>query len=112
MPGRFSTGGFSLGRMKMPGRELPDDSVWQVVESEIMKPEDYDTIIEKGYNAFYMSALPRVIDDQKAVQENLAWIMANGARKLQEFQNHGYVLVSGMGLGVPGERCSRWVRSL
>lgn len=103
MPGRFSTGGFGLGRMKMPGRELPEDSVWQVVESEIMKPEDYDTIIEKGYNAFYMSALPRVIDDQKAVQENFAWIMANGTRKLQEFQKNGYVLVSGMGLGVPLE---------
>lgn len=45
----------------MPGRDLPEDEVWQVDEQELMKIEDYDIIIDKGFNefvqAFYMNKL-------------------------------------------------------
>ncbi len=34
-----------------PGRELATSSVVQFVEHEIMLPEDYDYVIENGYNA-------------------------------------------------------------
>jgi uroporphyrinogen-III decarboxylase len=100
--GRRSSG-FGLGSMKMPGRELPEDSVWQVEEIEIMKPEDYDTIIEKGYPVFLSEALPRAIKDMEAFQANMAWLVANAGRKLQDYRNHGYVIISGFGMGVPLE---------
>ncbi len=100
MPGKLSAGQMGLTRMNMPGRELPEDSLWQVVEEEIMKPEDYDIVIEKGYNAFYAEMLPKFVFDLKECQENLAWMMANAGRKMQQFRENGYVLLTG-GVGMP-----------
>ena len=37
-----------LSSTKLPGRELPDDKLWQVDEKGLMTEEDYDTIINKG----------------------------------------------------------------
>lgn len=36
-------------KMKLPGRELAPDAMWQVDEVGPMKEEDYDTIINKGW---------------------------------------------------------------
>jgi hypothetical protein len=41
-----------LSRYKVPGKELGDDDLWQVIEREVMHPEDYDDVIKKGYNRF------------------------------------------------------------
>lgn len=50
-----------LSKVKFPGKELGDDELWQVEEAELMKIEDYDVIIEKGFdyflNDFYMNRL-------------------------------------------------------
>ena len=35
--------------LKMPGEDIPEDSVFQLVETEIMKEEDYEFAIEHGY---------------------------------------------------------------
>jgi uroporphyrinogen decarboxylase len=43
----------SLSHSKIPGRELPDDMQWQVDERGLMTREDYDLIIEKGWNYFF-----------------------------------------------------------
>lgn len=42
-----------LMKMKIAGRELRDDQVWQLDERERMTQQDYDTILEKGFNPFY-----------------------------------------------------------
>ena len=49
-------------RILMPGRELPEDSLWQVEEKEVMTVEDYDIIISDGFQAFQARHLPKVID--------------------------------------------------
>ncbi|NLL19447.1 MAG: methyltransferase, partial [Clostridia bacterium] len=51
-----------LSKTQMPGRELPENSLWQVVEKKVMEDEDYDLVIEKGYDAFMEKMLPKVID--------------------------------------------------
>jgi len=51
-----------LSHLKMPGRELPDDALWQVEEKEIMSVGDYDTIINRGIGAFLEQYLPKVVD--------------------------------------------------
>lgn len=38
-----------LSKVKLPGQELPEDSMWQVLEQELMTREDYDKIIAEGY---------------------------------------------------------------
>lgn len=42
-----------LSKVKIPGIQLPDDALWQVQEGELMKHEDYDVILNKGWNYFY-----------------------------------------------------------
>ncbi|SMD14563.1 uroporphyrinogen decarboxylase family protein [Sporomusa malonica] len=39
-------------RIKLPGRDLPEDTPWQLDEQEVMTVEDYDTILNKGWQAF------------------------------------------------------------
>ncbi len=39
-------------RIKLPGRELPDDTPWQLDEQEMMTVADYDVILHKGWHAF------------------------------------------------------------
>ena len=41
-----------LSKIYVPGRELSYDEAWQVQEKELMTPEDYDRIVEMGWNAF------------------------------------------------------------
>jgi len=38
-----------LSKVKFAGKELPEDTLWQVAESELMTIEDYDRIIAEGY---------------------------------------------------------------
>lgn len=52
----FATYGLSmlwLSKLKVPGKELPDDVPYQVAEAELVKVEDYDTILNKGWPEFY-----------------------------------------------------------
>ncbi len=43
-------GGFAMTTAR-PGRELAESSVVQFVEHELMTPQDYDFVIDNGYNA-------------------------------------------------------------
>ncbi len=93
-----------LSRLGVPGRDLPPDSLWQVREAEVMTPADYDTIIEKGWNAFFMSYLPRVIDPAE-FGEAMGWVMANTPRVQQGYRERGYVVVcdAPVTVGIPFE---------
>ena len=69
--------GFPM-KIRVPGKDLPDDYIFQVVEEEILKPEEYDKIWEAGFGKFYYhdylwrisdlkpAALPKVIEDVRA----------------------------------------------
>lgn len=93
-----------LSRLGVPGRDLPADSLWQVREAEVMTPEDYDAIVEQGWNQWLMSYLPRVIDPGEFM-EAIGWAQANGPRVQQMFRDHGYVVVSDapVSIGIPFE---------
>ncbi|MCL6477288.1 MAG: uroporphyrinogen decarboxylase [Peptococcaceae bacterium] len=54
--GTFCTSSLSylwLSKVKLPGVELPENSLWQVQENELMTIEDYDLIINEGWPKFY-----------------------------------------------------------
>ncbi|ADK15333.1 MULTISPECIES: uroporphyrinogen decarboxylase family protein [Clostridium] len=42
-----------LSASRVPGRELKDDAQWQIDEIGKMTEEDYDVIIDKGWNYFF-----------------------------------------------------------
>jgi len=55
----MSTGAWKLAsalgmlvKLRLPGVDLPDDYTIQAVEEEVLKPEDYDTICEIGWDKF------------------------------------------------------------
>jgi uroporphyrinogen-III decarboxylase len=51
-------------KVKVPGIDLPADGMWQVVETELMKVEDYDRILEIGWPEFFKDFLSdRVFND-------------------------------------------------
>jgi uroporphyrinogen-III decarboxylase len=94
--GKTNAGQMGLQKRKMPGRELPEDSLWQVVESEVMKVEDYDTVIDKGWDAFVEAAIPRIMSEREiaAAKENRAWVVAHHNQEVQKFRNHGYPIIA------------------
>ena len=46
-----------LSEIKIPGVDLPEDELWQLHEKEQMKFEDYQKIIDQGYNNWVMDYL-------------------------------------------------------
>ena len=53
-----------LAKVRVPGVDLPEDAMWQVVESERMQREDYDRILEMGWPEFFRHYLQtRIFDD-------------------------------------------------
>ncbi len=91
-----------LSHLAVPGRDLPDDSLWQVDEAEVMTHADYDTILEQGWPAFVDSYMPRVIDVAE-IEANKAWVKANLNQVIQKFHNHAYVPVSFGATTIPFE---------
>lgn len=54
-------------RIKLPGAELPSDSIWQFDEKEQMTVEDYDLVIEKGWDGYFWGTyLPRMIPGKRS----------------------------------------------
>jgi uroporphyrinogen-III decarboxylase len=91
-----------LSRIGVPGRDLPPDSLWQAREEEIMTHADYDTIIEKGWMAFFMEYAPKVIDIGE-LQEFFSWAHTMGGLLLQRYRDHGYVVIAGGAGSIPFE---------
>lgn len=65
-------------RFLIPGIDLPDDAVLQVQEAEVMTVDDYDQLIEEGWQKFYYGTLiNRLVNWESAgfanVTEALAW---------------------------------------
>jgi uroporphyrinogen decarboxylase len=45
-------GAYWFSRDKLPGRDLPEDAMWQLDEKAFMTREDYDKILAKGWDAY------------------------------------------------------------
>jgi uroporphyrinogen-III decarboxylase len=79
-----------LSRVDVPGRDLPPDSVWQIHEAEVMTTEDYDYIIDKGWQAFLDKYMPKVVDVNE-FEDAVGWLQKNFARCITEVRQRGYV---------------------
>jgi uroporphyrinogen-III decarboxylase len=91
-----------LSRVAVPGRDLPPDSLYQVREAEVMTPADYDVIINKGWQAFMESYLPKVADLAE-MGEAQRWLAANLPRAIALYREHGYVAIVSNGVTTPFE---------
>ena len=80
-----------LSPMKLPGRDLPDDALWQLDEQVRIQPEDYDRIVEMGWDAWFGQYIGRYLGDAAAAG---AAMQQKGARWAGEFMGRGYVVFS------------------
>ena len=55
-----------LSEVHVPGKELGDDELWQVVEKGIVKDEDYDEILATGFEPFLNHCLKDRLNDNNA----------------------------------------------
>jgi len=91
-----------LSRVAVPGRDLPPDSLYQVREAEVMTQADYDFIINKGWQAFLESYLPKVAD-MAELGEARRWLINNLSRAIALYRAHGYVAIVSNGITTPFE---------
>ncbi|HWR45533.1 uroporphyrinogen decarboxylase family protein [Sporomusa sp.] len=77
--------------VKLPGKELPDNSLWQLDEKEVMTVEDYDTILNKGWGPFMQDYLVnRLHYPLGQILEELA----QTPQFVKNFEDAGYMIYS------------------
>jgi len=81
-----------MSKIAVPGRELPEDSLWQVMEAEVLTHEDYDTILKIGWSKFVNKYLPRVISMWEFVPSMMQYLMVF-PRIQKTYKKDGYVLI-------------------
>ncbi len=82
-------------RTKLPGRDLPPDALWQYEEGPVMTVEDYDTIIDKGLGAFWLSYWPRIGIDPARVPAIAKAVAENGKSGIDRWQGRGVQIFRG-----------------
>jgi len=50
-----------MSKVRVPGVDLPEDDMWQVVESELMTRDDYNTILDQGWPEYFKAFLDQRI---------------------------------------------------
>jgi uroporphyrinogen-III decarboxylase len=78
-----------MSRVKMPGKELPPDSLWQLDEKEVITLEDYDTILKIGWGPFMADVLKNRL--HFPLEETLAQL-AETPKLVKNFEDAGFVI--------------------
>lgn len=89
-----------LSKIRVPGRELPDNELWQVLEEELVTQEDYDVILEGGFGPWYEKFMKEKLDDPISRMKD---IVAYTPTANQRFREAGYPVVKGTSLLSPFE---------
>lgn len=74
-------------RVKIPGRDLGDNELFQFIEEENMSQDDYHTIIEKGFQAWQMPYVASIQTPPVPVDEHM--FEKIGGRFMQAGMNAG-----------------------
>jgi uroporphyrinogen-III decarboxylase len=88
-----------LSKVKLPGYDLPENELWQVDERELMTIEDYDAIIDKGYNEFLSDYYRERLDNLEAKLQPLSY-MPQAQKNIEDL---GIVLFCGGMATIPYE---------
>ena len=80
-------------KLAFPGMELPDDYSYQACEEEVLKPEDYDTIAEIGWQKFMFEDFAfRILDiTPEDLQKTLEETAPVFFRAIDEWRKRGVV---------------------
>lgn len=89
-----------LSKTAIPGVDLGDDDVWQVVESENMKFEDYEEIKEIGWDAWQKKFIAEKCDNN---WENLLPFFAANPKAYEKFHEAGIPCIADLMMVAPFE---------
>jgi len=90
-----------LSKVKMPGKELHDDALWQVAEAELMTREDYDRIIVEGYLNWKTSFVKEKISAD--VQQQVMDDGKNFPKVIEMWENKGIPVMRMSNTTIPFE---------
>lgn len=88
-------------RVKLPGRDLAPDEPMQFEELELMRPEDYDLIVEQGYDAFQEDFFPRLGINPDVVPQAQAAIARHAIEDGRLWRESGVHMLCGTKLRLP-----------
>ena len=91
-----------LSKVLIPGIDLDDEALWQVAEKETMVIEDYDFIIDNGYEAFLQKIIPQVCD-MKMMEDHTIWMQENLSGVAGKFRAAGYTVAACAATTIPFE---------
>lgn len=89
-----------LSRIKAPGRELPDNELWQVLEAELVTQDDYDIILKDGFAPWYNQFMIEKLDDPMTKMKP---VMEYGPTAAKRFAEADYVVIKDGSLMTPFE---------
>ncbi|MCR4436860.1 MAG: uroporphyrinogen decarboxylase family protein [Clostridiales bacterium] len=87
-----------LAHVKVPGRELPDDMQWQIDERGVMTEEDYDTVIDKGWDYFFTDVCKNRLDN---VLDEMQYVGKFAAKAAKMYEDAGIVILPPVMTGLP-----------
>ncbi len=94
-PFDVALGSIWLSKVLMPGRELPTDTLWQIEEKERMTVEDYDVLIEEGWNKFQSRFFSEILHDPKGYSKFIFRTILATPGSNRRYKNAGYVPLCG-----------------
>lgn len=104
---------------RLPGYHLGDNEMWQLEEQEIMLEDDYDFIIQNGWNAYIAKAYPRLAAKGMPVPferffERLQELGDQELHNLAAWETKGVPTLYGFGPFIPleGFRFSRSLKAI
>lgn len=89
-----------MANVKIPGRDLPEGSLWQVDEQPLMTVEDYDTIIQEGFDEFRVDFVGSRLRD-KALLPKVGAAFGFLPQATQNFAQAGVPVLTPTGSGIP-----------
>jgi hypothetical protein len=89
-----------LSPVKLPGRDLPEDSLWQLDEQVRIQPDDYDKILEMGWSPWLGQYAGKYLGEAVATAQLL---QEAAPRWIGEYVTRGYVVFSPMTADHPFE---------
>ena len=89
-----------LAPMKLPGRDLPEHSQWQMDEQVRIQHEDYDKILEMGWSPWFGQYIGKYLGAAVAAAQAL---QEAGPRWTMEYIRRGHVILSPLTVDHPFE---------
>ena len=89
-----------LSNIGVPGEDIEDDQLWQVIEKELVTQEDYDLILKDGFGPWYQQFMKEKLRDPLTRMKPLN---DYGPTAQKRFEEAGYVVVKNMSLLTPFE---------